>query len=336
MKSVKFKKVFNVLSYIFIGIVFTLSLVGIIIKANGGTLYLFKTRADVVLSGSMASKNEEHLDFLEGHDNQIQKMDLVFSKKVEKDEDIEVYDIVLYKNPILGTTMHRIVGKNVESEEAFYLYRTSFKEFNGVNAIIVPEWLSEIRTSSMSYTGFDVTIINQEDNVDKYRFTDGYESFAVEVTTTQIGDYYEHHISKKGIEPHQRMFLINHKVDFDGSNDYIMSVSVDTESSQYVATADKFTLIEENKYKYTAHTNYVYDIRGDALKDNDDGRFTVEDIYSKVTFVVPKLGYFVRFITSVYGMILLIGLGFITIGANFILERDKIKQQKQQNNDENK
>ena len=39
MKSVKYRKVLNVLSYVFVGIAFTLSLVGIIIRFNKGTVY---------------------------------------------------------------------------------------------------------------------------------------------------------------------------------------------------------------------------------------------------------------------------------------------------------
>ena len=327
MKSVKYRKVLNVLSYIFVGIAFTLSLVGIIIRFNKGTVYLFNTRADVVLSGSMSYKNEEHLDFLEGHDDQIQKFDLVFSKKVETDDDINVYDTVLYRNPMLGTTMHRIVGKNVESEETFYLQKTAFAEYDGQPAIQFTEWLSQIITSPIIYSGFEVTIISKDSNADNYRFTDGYELHPVEVTTTQIGDYYEHHVVRRDIPSKISLFVMCSSKEFDASNDYITSISIDAQYGQITATADKFTQNEEGAYTYNAQTTYVYEIRGDAVKDSDVGRFTVEDIYSKVTFVIPKAGYFIRFITSVYGLILMIGLGFIIIGAQFFLEYENKKKE---------
>ena len=332
--------VLSVISYVLIGTVFTLSLIGIITKFNKGTIYLFNTRADVVLSGSMSVKNEYHLDFLKGHDDQYQKFDLVFSSKVTTDDEINVYDVVLYNNPILGTTMHRIVNKTLYSTESYYLNQPTFADFEGQKAIQLMEWTSGITTSAISYDAFEVVLYSKLDNVDNYTFSDGFIEYEKTVTTTKEGDYYKHQIKASGLSTRARMFVFNHKAEFDYSTDYLISVSLDTNRGYRIVTSDNFVKVDDNKYEYVAHKSYLYEIRGDAVKDSDGTGFKIEDIYSKVNFRIPAAGYFIRFITSIWGTILLLGTGFIIIGANFIIERDKKKQKAkaevvENNNEEN-
>ena len=338
MNGLKKNRFVNILSYVLIGIVFTLSLAGIIIRFNKGTVYLFNTRADVVLSSSMSAKNEEHLDFLEGHDDQYQKFDLVFSQKVKSDEDVNVYDVIIYKNPMLGTTMHRVVGKTINSVQTFYLREPTFVNFNDSQMIQMNSWASGIITNSIPYESFEVVLFSQFNNVDSYTFSDGYNEYQRNVETKQVGDYYEHRITASNLSSLPRMFVFNHKKEFDYSKDYLSSITLTTTSGEAVATADKFTLKEEGKYEYSTNYEYNYEIRGDNVKDSDGTQFKLKDIYSKVSFRIPGGGYFVRFITSIYGIILLIGMGFIIIGANFLIEYDKKKKQKieKENNGEQK
>lgn len=328
MEKTKKSRIVNILSYVLIGIVFTLSLAGIIIRFNKGTVYLFNTRADIVLSNSMSAKNEAHLDFLEGHDDQYQKFDLVFSQKINSDDEVNIYDVVIYNNPMLGTTMHRIVDKTVNSVQTFYLREPTFVEFNGSQVIQMNSWASGITTNAIPYESFEIILFSQFDNVDNYTFSDGYNEYDKSVVTTQVEDYYEHHISASGLSTLSRMFVFNHKKEFDYSRDYLSSITLQTTKGEAVVTADKFSLKEEGKYEYSTNYEYYYEIRGDNVKDSDGTQFKLKDLYSKVSFRIPGAGYFISFITSVYGIILMVGLGFIIIGANFFLEYDKKKKEK--------
>ena len=71
-----------------------------------------------------------------------------------------------------------------------------------------------------------------------------------------------------------------------------------------------------------------YLIRGDKA-NTDDGWYSKDKIDAKVTKVVPKFGYVVRFLSSPYGTILILGVAMIPIIYWIIF--DKKKKQKEQN-----
>lgn len=103
------KIIFNILFYIvmlFFIIVLVFSLVQ---RLSGKDVYpFFGYRGMIVESGSMSFKCEENKEFLEGHDEQMQIRDLVFTRKLKEGETPEVYDIVTFK---MGeaTVIHRVV-----------------------------------------------------------------------------------------------------------------------------------------------------------------------------------------------------------------------------------
>ena len=66
--------------------------------------------ARVVNSGSMSTKNEKNKYLFENNiNNQLQTFDLIFTYKLPKEEDIKLYDIIVYEvDGVL--VMHRVVG----------------------------------------------------------------------------------------------------------------------------------------------------------------------------------------------------------------------------------
>lgn len=110
--SKKKVKVVNIILNVICVLIFTFAAYELILKFTNNSIYLFGVRSDVVLTNSMSFKNEDPRVqlFLEGHDDQLQRGDLVYSTKVKKDTELNVYDIVLFINKDNNKlTIHRIV-----------------------------------------------------------------------------------------------------------------------------------------------------------------------------------------------------------------------------------
>ena len=112
-KNKKPKKISNIILNTVCIFVFVFAVYELIIKFTNNSIYLFGVRSDVVLSDSMSYVNKEDRKvqtFLEGHNNRLHKGDLVYSSKVTKKTQLNVYDIVLFKNKDNNRiTIHRIV-----------------------------------------------------------------------------------------------------------------------------------------------------------------------------------------------------------------------------------
>ena len=71
----------------------------------------------VVKTGSMAKKNKKNTYLVEnGLDNQIQTFDLIATYKIPKEEDLKLYDIVVYEYDDM-LIVHRIVGIEEPNEK---------------------------------------------------------------------------------------------------------------------------------------------------------------------------------------------------------------------------
>ena len=67
-----------------------------------------------------------------------------------------------------------------------------------------------------------------------------------------------------------------------------------------------------------------YLIRGDKAK-TEDGWFERDRIYSKVELVIPKMGYVMRFLSSPWGTVMLVGLALIPfVYSAFIKKRQEV------------
>lgn len=322
------RRTLNIVAYIFIGLLFLLSIVGIVVKANNGTLYLFNVRGDIVLSDSMSTKNEKYEEFLEGYDNQLHKMDIIFSEKVGKDTELNVYDVVLFDNPGIGTTVHRIVGKQVIDQDVLSFRNARIGEFNGNSVIYMPELSSIFETSKLRYTEVELTLLSKSEYDNRFRFGPRSAELSEDVQSTQIDDYYKHTIklTKSSSLPTTFSFTYgDHCDDYDAF--VFSSIKINAESGNVDISAGSFAELEGNQLNYITNLVYEYEIRGDAAADSD-GKFTIDNIYSRATFTIPKLGIFVRYVTSIYGIILFIGIGGIMLASSIILDRANKKEKK--------
>lgn len=116
------KIIFNVLFYLVMVVFIAVLIFSFVQKIAGNDSYLFfGLKGMIVQTGSMSFKYDA--EFLEGHDNQLKVDDLVFTRRIEEDEEIEIYDIVTFK---LGdaTVIHRVVDIQIDSVTGQKLYIT--------------------------------------------------------------------------------------------------------------------------------------------------------------------------------------------------------------------
>lgn len=327
MKSKK-RRIFEITGYVVVGLFFTLAVVGLIIKFNKGTLYIFNNRADVVLSNSMSVKSEKYKDFLEGHDNQIQKNDLVISSTIDSEENLNIYDIVLFNSPLLGTTMHRIVGKELYNKDSFSLDLVNTCNYKGENVIQLPEVGSQITSDdTISFNEVKLVVYSPNQYSDGYSFVAQNNLMSTEVKTEEKEGFYKHTIIARRDSSAPTKFLLVHKNYFSYEEDYIVNFSMNAARGEININANSITSTgETGSYYYETNWTYKYVIRGDANED-DDGKFTIDSIYSKVHTTIPKVGAIIRYLSSIWGIVLLIGLSVIIVGTDFYLDRMKKKEQ---------
>ena len=286
--------------------------------------YFFGNRGDAVLSQSMSYKNEKYLDFLAGHDDQIQKGDLVLSSKVNESTSLDVYDIVIFNNPYIGTDMHRIVEKDYDGQK-FSFSSMNLGTFHDHDVFYAtdPSFMIKLSNNYL-FKSFEAVIYTAEpfDKSELY-FNTNVIDVDVTVTSEQIDDYYKNIITYEKENISMSPFSITRK-SYE-YNSYFESVRLYGGYDECLITPDIMTGEEEQNYIF--HAVEKYKIRGDAA-DTDDGWFYRKDIYSKVYNVVPKVGYFIRFISSPYGVIMIVGLALIPLVYSFVLDRRKSKVDK--------
>ena len=327
-QKVNKKKVLDIVSYVGVFVFFVFALICVIVRFNGSDFYLFDTRFDVVLTDSMSSKNEEYLDFLEGHDDQIQRFDLVVSKKVKKPSDLKVYDVVVYKNRQIGTDMHRIVRLIDDGKDEITLTKVtkdySLLDYKGFSFSEVSSCLdsNEICVKSIEVKTF--TTIEDDGNHFNFHVLD--EDFTPTIKQERVegGFVNTYSIKRKSTTPGQ--IVIAHKNVYDYSKEVISSISIKSSSGDILLTNDtELTTVEDNLYGEFNPT-YKYEIRGDK-SNTSDGVYQFSEIYSKVTNVAPKLGYLFRFLGSIWGTIMFLTLGFAIIIYDIVANKVFKKQQ---------
>mgnify|MGYP003309602234 CR=1 FL=1 len=320
------KKIFlNILFYVLAGLLYVFVGYELVCKFTGNNVYLFGTRFDVVLTDSMSERNPEHAEFLEGT-NQIQPFDLVCSSKINKDTELNVKDIVLFRNPNMNneTVMHRIVDK-IEKGDVVTFSNVESKEINGQVGISLFDYSSEIFTSSLDVKSSTITFLSSK----PYN-----SNFLLEIGTT-----YEEPTSNSSIKINDNLY--EHKMVFTRSSYHPVKLAIHptiTEIDAYVTSweiyCDTITDIvvkgedyvpTTEKSNHKLYNNYfIYEIRGDKARTSD-GLFTQDSLISKVNNVIPKLGYVVRFLTSIPGVILIIGLAVIFSVCGYLINKNKDK-----------
>ena len=276
----------------------------------------------------MSVINDEHADFLSGKSNQIQAFDLVRSKKVDKNTKLELYDVVLYNNPYVGTDMHRIVGIVEDRADEVFLSKNTFETIDNVPGFILSEVDSRIYTNAMSSTGMELDILTSEATYnDGYYFNFGGKNIEPTVTTYPYFNKYIHHLVLTRESTRPVIINMTHKLEFDYNDHLLFNIKYHSYYGDINLYKEGFTLNEDNEYEMRTNISYKYEIRGDKAKDSD-GLFSIDDIYSKVVQVIPKAGYVVKYVSSTYGIIMFIGIAFVIIGTQFALDFIDKKEKK--------
>ena len=323
MKNDKVKKALritvDVIAYVFAGLLLFSAVICIILRASGNSIKVFGYRFDVVLTDSMSEKNPDHEDFLKGHDDQIQPMDMVVTNTRVTQDDIEVYDIVLFNNPSLNVTdMHRIVDKTLKDQDNIYITNAYYQTLNGVNGFsfrglsggIVSNVICATQMTLVTYS----TELDERDHF-KFSYTGGFYDVDVTREAKDGGYYTTYHLDTGSTSP--RRLAVAHACEYDYSAEVISSCVINSTLGDIDIKEDNLKA-EDNGYHGIYNTSYYFEIRGDKSSTSDGKQFTMEHIIGKVVNRIPKIGYVISYLSSVWGMILLIGLGVIIINFEIV------------------
>ena len=310
-------KVWNVISWILILVFLFVVLIELIFKFTGKDVYLFGNRFDVVLTDSMSKKNEKYEKFLEGKD-QIQAFDLVMSKKVDEKTELNIYDVVLFNNPEIGTDMHRIVDKGIKGDE-FAFSNVSVTKYRGEDVIHMREFTSKLVTSAMPFKDIDIVSYANQAYLHDYNFVLNSQTLEPSVVSKYEDGHFVNHIHlTRGNSVSRKLYLTRNNL---GVNTYIASVFV----TLFNGKTYSFTAKDLKDDKIIYNPVEKFEIRGDKA-ESSDGWYTRDDLISKVYFVVPWVGYPIRFLSSIPGIFLLILLALILLIFSYLWEKFKYRE----------
>lgn len=153
------KIIADVLFYVVLALLIVVLICFAVDKFSGEETYpFFGCRGMVVLSNSMSFKNSEFEDFLSGHDEQFAKGDLVFTRKLKKGEELQVYDIVTFKKGNL-TVIHRIVDIYDENGVTYYVTRGDAVPESGTDSAKTIDQITGVYVSSWGKVGIVVKFV---------------------------------------------------------------------------------------------------------------------------------------------------------------------------------
>ena len=321
--------VVDILVYVIAGLLFSVAIVSFVLKLSGNSIKLFGHRLDVVLTDSMSEKNPEYEDFLKGHDDQIQAMDVVVTNTNITEEDLDVYDIVLFNNKMLGATdMHRIVNKTLKDQDELTITHSYFQTINGVTGLSFKNVSGGIASNVICMNEMTlVTYSTEFDEREHFKFSYSTAFYDVDVSREEKdGGYYTtYHLTSDSTSP--RKLFVAHGCEYDYASEVICSCKIESTLGTIDVKEDNVTTIDDG-YKGIYNTCYYYEIRGDKANTSDGTNFTIEDIYGKVENRIPKLGYPIRYLSSVWGIISLVGIGAIILAFDIIVNVMNKKEQK--------
>ena len=318
------KKVSKILGYSLVGFVFALVAIGMSYKFAKKPFYFYNSRADVVLTDSMSVKNEKYKDFLKDT-KQIQAFDFVISERITKGTKLKVYDVVIFDNPDIGIDMHRIV----EIDRVGDTFKFNNIEESMVGNIETFKYGSPASSLELMgnyiYTDFEIVNYTQNEfDEDEYYFNVGVESVKPTITST-LGDngYYKNIIKYHRDSSSPTKFSITKKnYEF---NAYFEYVKLFGGNNGILINADTIKQSVDGGYSFNISEKYL--IRGDKA-NTDDGWYERKQLQAKVVGVIPKVGFVVRFLSTPYGAIMIIGLMFIPISYWVFFDKKKEKESK--------
>lgn len=309
-------KILDILSFVGIFVFFICSLICAISRLNGAKFTIFGSRYDVVLTDSMSVKNENHVEFLE-NDEQIQAFDLVKSIKINNPDEIKEHDVVIFKDRKIGTNMHRIVKVEEDSTEIVTFKESAVKKIGDYEGFELSLNESDIFTNEISYEHLELVTYSLLEDNNHFNFNAMKTDFEPEISSVQdgIGKLTTYKITRNSTAPCKTH--ISHKLEYDFSKEIIVSLKIDSVQGEINCDSTSLTA---NGSDLTKHFNssYKYEIRGDKA-NNSDGWYRFDEIESKVVKNIPKLGYFIRFLGSLWGGIMFLLLGILLLVFNILM-----------------
>ena len=315
----------TIISAILCILLYILVIVELVYKFTGMPFYIFDTRADIVKTDSMSYVNKDDKrvqDFLEGHNDQIQPFDLVFSKKITENTPLDIYDIVIFNNPSVGTDLHRIVDKKVLSDTVSFEY-ISFDDTN--KGFCFSKDVSYISTSVVKLNSFSLHGYSQTEYQGGFYLDYYSKAHDLTVKSVFLNDKNLYDITLTLTNDRSTKSGVSLFCDKEMNNFLISDITFNCSSGDIKLTYDNMT--SGNATDLLFNTSESYLIRGDkANYQSDDGWYKRTEIYSKYSNKIPKMGYFFAYLSSIWGMIMIIGIAILITIVDTVLKKDKKKQ----------
>lgn len=281
--------------------------------------YFYNQRYDVVLTDSMSSKNEKYEDFLKDT-KQIQAFDFVISNKINDSTKLNVFDVVIFDNPDIGIDMHRIV--EVDRVGDTFQFNNLAEEKIGDLATFkfVSPSSSIVLVDTFIYTDFEAVAYTKEAfDENEYYFNVGQVSVTPTITSSlEENGYFKNIICYHRNSASPTSFSITKRSYEYKAHFY----SVKLTGGNNDVFIDQKVVKEANGDNYVFNVNERYLIRGDK-SNTDDGWYERQQLQAKVVMTIPKAGYIMRFLSTPYGTLMIIGLMFIPIIYWFIFDKKK-------------
>ena len=329
------KKIFaNIAFYLVLAIIYSFAIFAVVTKFTNGTIYLFNSRTDVVLTDSMSVRNENHAEYL-SDTTQIQPFDMVVSQKITDETELKEKDCVLFHSPNYHNELvvHRIVHVYEEGIQ-FKVTDATKTTFNNEDVFKLNTAESEVMMGTLDYSKISITAYTSSISTSYLVLSQGKNPVETVVETTSISEgIYQHTISYSRTSTAPFKTFITKGSDIDV---YISSIAYEAESTGTLTfNASELNLDESNNYKKLFNAYYLYEIRADK-SNSSDGIFERDKLVAKVTNVIPKMGHVVHFIQSLPGIIMLVGLTILITVASFFWNKNVNQKPQLEENKEDK
>lgn len=309
----KKKLISNIIFYVVLAFFFGVAVFAIVTKLNGGAIYLFNNRVDIVLTDSMSVRNEHHLDFLEGT-QQIQPYDMVVSETINANTELKVKDCVLYRNPNYSKpVVHRIISISEQGTE-FKVNQYQKKTFNNEEVVSLDPLYGSITMAILDFKDIEIVAYTPVEYSSYFVLLQGKNAVETTVETTNVSTGVYRHVIK-----YHKDSSSPYRTTIAPSNDremYIASVNYKSFSSGNLTFKASELDGSKNTYKKLFNGYYLYEIRGDKA-NAADGFYPLESLISKVNVVIPKLGYIAYFLQTLPGIFMMVGLALVIAVASF-------------------
>lgn len=332
MTKKKKNLIINIFFYTLLIIIYGFVTFGVITKFTGGRVHLGSMSMDVVLTDSMSYRNKDNKD-LDGT-SQIQPFDIVVSHSINESTELNVKDVVLFrsKNYNYQIVCHRIIAITQKGKDFTVINSHKDTPEFASKELLTLDHQGFITLDPIPFSKITVELYTRELRENYLIFQINKKNVPVNVETEKLADnLYHHYISYEKTDDYTYGSIIGRSGSFEH---YISSITYESNKSGNTTVDSKDIVLDETgSYKTLLYTYELYTIRPDT-STGTDGDYKREDLISKVTSVIPKLGHLIHFLQSIPGIIMMVGLAIIVSVGSYLMGREdkKNKLNKQQEN----